>query len=358
MTGPTRVRVVTPERLDALVSNLVNTSGTATSTAVATKAGTSSGGSTTGVTAATANTIMGRDASARSQVADPAVNADVANMGWTNTTISSYVTSQKGIASGIASLDSSSFLNSVQVPQYLHQHRGSGTAFPTGIRAGDTFLHTGVGCLFSYDGTNWRQAEEFSVATNAAVTAISSTYSSAIHTGFRVWQTDWNVERIWNGTVWGVSSGLMLGKMWGTTGIGTAISSGSQAISFNASRTTGGVTFASSKLTLPLDGCYELSYKGYTTGGATGAVAWDVYRTRTSVADTVCESFQYHKANTGSDECAASTAIVPLKASDKLSLTMIVANTSGGLQPVLNNETVGCMLQARYAGPLNGATPL
>lgn len=183
MTAPlTRLRVVTPERLDALVSNLVNTSGTATSTAVATKAGTSTGGSTTGVTTATASTIMGRDANGRSQVADPAVAADIATMGWVNTQLGSYLaTSTKGAASGVASLDGSSFLTTAQVPQYLARNLGSSTSFPASPRQGDLAWRSDVGVngsLWIYTTNGWRcaQAERLAFTDQSARDAFTGAY--------------------------------------------------------------------------------------------------------------------------------------------------------------------------------------
>lgn len=44
--------------------------------------------------AATVNTVMLRDAAGRSKVVDPAVDADVANRGWTNTAIAALGTTQ------------------------------------------------------------------------------------------------------------------------------------------------------------------------------------------------------------------------------------------------------------------------
>lgn len=358
MTSPTRIRVLTPEHLDAAAAALVNTTGTALATAVASKAGTSQG-TATGVTSATANTLVGRDAAARTQFADPLAGADAATKNYVDTTIAGYVpNTAKGVASGIATLDGSGFLTAGQTPQYLHQHRGSGTTLPTGAaRAGDTYFHTGLNCLMGYDGTNWRQRERAEVSGYANVTAISTNYAAAIYSGFEVLDTATNLVWCWNGTVWD-TRGLILGKAWGTAGIVAGIASGTMTVPFTTSRTTGGITYATGRLTLPVDGLWELTWSGYVSATATGAAVFNVVRVRSGVANGTVTGFQMHKANSGSDEDYTASTVVPLAAGDALFEQMGVANASAAINPVVNNETVGCFVIARYLGPLNGATPL
>lgn len=191
MTSPTRLRVVTPERLDALVANLVNTGGSATGTAVATKAGTGTP-TTTGVVTATANSLMQRDASARAQIANPAVGADIANKSYVDTAIATTVlSSTRGAASGVATLDGSALIPVAQIPTTYGRHLGSGTAFPGSHNTGDTYIHTGLGsALFRWSGAGWEQQSRATCASRTARNTMMTTYGAVMPIGFTVVQTD------------------------------------------------------------------------------------------------------------------------------------------------------------------------
>lgn len=87
----------------------------------------------------------------------------------------------------------------------LGYHWGSGTDFPVaGVRAADTYFHTGLLSLMQFNGTAWRQAEVPSVANAGARTGISSnnTYKALLYPGFTVNQTDDGARYEWDGTIW------------------------------------------------------------------------------------------------------------------------------------------------------------
>jgi hypothetical protein len=86
----------------------------------------------------------------------------------------------------------------IKTPTY---YWGSGTSFPTlGLGSGDTYFHTGLGCLMGWDGVNWRQREATEVASLTARDTISTTYSSLLYAGFKVLVA--GTEYIWNGSKW------------------------------------------------------------------------------------------------------------------------------------------------------------
>lgn len=89
----------------------------------------------------------------------------------------------------------------VRVPNY---YWGVGTSLPTGtdLRAGDTYRHTGLGCLMAYNGAAWRQAGVSVAANQTARLAISTSHAAALHESFRIWQTDTGAEWAWNGASW------------------------------------------------------------------------------------------------------------------------------------------------------------
>jgi hypothetical protein len=359
----TRIRVVTPELLDGAVAALINTSGTQSHNA-AVVAG-SGGGTvtTTGVTTATANTLVQRDANARTQFASPSVSADAATKGYVDTTCAGYIpTTQKGAASGVASLDGSSFLTAAQVPQYLHQHRGSGTSFPTGIRAGDTYLHTGFGCLFTYNGTGWKQAEEFAVANLAGRDALKTNYPTLLHVGLRVWQTDISVEWMWTGSDWTpTNAGQISGKLYGP-GAATFEPLASNGVwafmHLPTYRGSGGIVKAGDGyLTLPVDGLYRCHGRGYLTSGS-GQAEYTITRTRAGVADSgVTQSDVVYKPSAAADQLTNWDDIVPLKAGDTLWMQSTMVSGSA-MYWYMNNEFFGSNLTISYHAPLNGATPL
>jgi hypothetical protein len=79
------------------------------------------------------------------------------------------------------------------VVRYPTHHWGAGTSFPTtvnGVKVGDTYHHTGLACLMAYQGPGWVQVNASTVANKAARDAMSTNYSSLLHGGFRVYQTD------------------------------------------------------------------------------------------------------------------------------------------------------------------------
>lgn len=192
MTSPQRMRIVTPERLDTLVASLVNNATSSTGTAVANHAGTGTP-TTTGVVTATANTLMQRDANGRSQIATPSVSADIATKGYVDTTVGGYIlTSTKGAASGVASLDSTGHVPAGQIASLFPRNLGSGTAFPTGQNLGDIFTHTGVGSLFRWGGAQWEQASRCSVANRTARDALLNNYKAVLPLGFLVSQADFD----------------------------------------------------------------------------------------------------------------------------------------------------------------------
>lgn len=91
------------------------------------------------------------------------------------------------------------------ITRHPSYHWGSGTTFPTtGLMAGDTYFHTGLGGLMRYSGVAWRQTEMFEVANAAARNVISTNYSSLLYRGFRVYEADKGYIREWDptGSLW------------------------------------------------------------------------------------------------------------------------------------------------------------
>lgn len=145
---------------------------------------------------------MQRDSGGRSQVNDPVANLDIANRqflaGQINTRIA---TADKGVASGVASLDGTAVLSSGQVPTYLGRALGQGTTLPT-ARRGDNFFHTGLNAMLIFDGNRWLPIGVGEVASKTARTAMATTYASVIPVGFTVEQTDSDYLFKWTGTGW------------------------------------------------------------------------------------------------------------------------------------------------------------
>lgn len=127
-----------------------------------------------GVSAATPSTIVRRDAAGRAQVVDPAAAADIATKQYVDTadnakaplaspTFTGTVTVPTPAAAGAATTKGyvdgqwATPPDARAVPR-LH---GSGTTFPTGasLLTGDTYFHTGLGCLMYYNGSAWRQVD-------------------------------------------------------------------------------------------------------------------------------------------------------------------------------------------------------
>lgn len=128
--------MLTPEQLDSAAASLVNTSGTLLGTAVASKAGTSQG-TAVGVVAANPNSLMGRDANGRAQIATPAAAADIASKGYVDTTLTGYVANTaKGVANGVASLNSGGQVPAAQLPTMVTSVNGSTGAVSVGGSTG------------------------------------------------------------------------------------------------------------------------------------------------------------------------------------------------------------------------------
>jgi len=84
----TRVRVVTPELLDAAMANIINDPSSQSNTAVGVVGANTATVNVTGVTTAQANSLVQRDAAGRTQFVDPAVPADAATKNYVDTNIS------------------------------------------------------------------------------------------------------------------------------------------------------------------------------------------------------------------------------------------------------------------------------
>lgn len=181
-----RLRIVTPERLDGLVADLVNSPLTSSGLAVANKAGTGTP-SSSGVSAPTPSTLMQRDAAGRAQVVSPSVAADIATKNYVDTT--AVLASTKGVANGVAALDSSGNVSTAQLGT-IGRNLGSGTTFPSSPGVGDFYTHTGLGANFRWGGSRWEQQSRATVASRAARDTLLTTYSSVMPVGFTVTQSD------------------------------------------------------------------------------------------------------------------------------------------------------------------------
>jgi hypothetical protein len=211
----TRIRITTPEALDGIAADYVGTSGSELRSAILTLTGSSDPGITF-TSAATANTGMKRDASARAQIADPSAALDIVNKQTLDAGLAGKVASTLlGAASGVATLDSSSKLTGTQVPTFLAQNLGTGTSFPSSPRRGDVFTHTGIGCLFTYDGATWAQSGRCTVASRTARDTLLSTWGASLPEGFTITQTD-KLYRWRKATVGWVYAGWAGDSPWGT----------------------------------------------------------------------------------------------------------------------------------------------
>ncbi len=206
-----------------------------------------------------------------------------------------------------------------------------------------------------------------------AVFANAAARSAAIPApseGMHTYQLDVHRPEVYNGTAWiPAQYGQVRGKMWRTAGFSGAMTTGTAyTIPMQSARLSGGFTWgggdtsagASSYLTLPFDGLYDLDMQGYASGGYTGQGTVQVVRQRASVADVVVAVAHYGKTTTTQDITDPShVAALPLKAADKLILQMVQNTNSGGTATYYGgSEPLGCNLAATYAGPLAGATAL
>lgn len=240
----------------------------------------------------------------------------------------------------------------------LAAYWGSGTAFPaTNIAAGDTYLHTGLGGLMTYNGSAWKQEEIPTVANATARTNISTNYPSLLYVGFQVYQSDIGVGWKWTGSEWAAIDPVY-GKMWWNNGFSGSVGTSTLNVAMNASRTVGGFTFNAttpSRLIIPFDAMYRLVSRAYATSGSGYDISFQVLRTRASVADAQVQAVSFTKASTV-DYQPSMEDTIPLKAGDYL--YMAVQSTFAGANYWGANEAQGVMVSATYAGPLNGATPL
>lgn len=242
-------------------------------------------------------------------------------------------------------------------------HWGSGTNFPTGaaLRTGDTYRHTGLGCLMAYNSAAWRQVEMPVVADSTARTALSTTYGTLLHTGFRVRQTDISVTWEWTGTEWAAVTRIF-GKAWRVSGFsGNMGDSLRYRASLDASRVQGGVTHSTAGglygLVLPFDGFWRVQGVGYASGGSNYYNSFFATRIRAGVGDNDVASSMVNYKGTTNDMTANFGDVVPLKANDRIEMYATMLGSGVGNYWGVN-ESQGVRLMVEYVGPLNGATPI
>jgi hypothetical protein len=145
---------------------------------------------------------------------------------------------------------------------------GSGTAFPasgpsgTTLHRGDAYYHTGLACLMVYNGSSWRQAHVSAVADGAARGAISTSYSGALHPGFRVRQADTGATWEWAGTAWAAQLGTPMAGQYNGSATGSANQTTYNAPTLTPSFEQGGLslgTITGGALTLP-NGMWMVDY--------------------------------------------------------------------------------------------------
>lgn len=152
-----------------------------------------------------------------------------------------------------------------------------------------------------------------------------------------------------------------MGKMWRTSGFSATLGVGTYVWAANAGRVSPGWTMdtsgtASSGLTLPFDGFYEVSVRSITSGGAsTGVATTSAARSRSGAASAPVVAVVDHKFDT-LDCSTGAVAIVPLKAGDLLQMRFDV--NSGTVNYVGVSEANSGFMHARWVGPLNGVTPV
>lgn len=149
--------------------------------------------------------------------------------------------------------------------------RGSGTSLPgTDRRRGDTYFHTGLGCLMVWDGAAWRQAAPTVVSSDAAKTAISTAYSALLHEAFRVWVSD--TDRIWDwtGTFWRIVTPDLSLSAYATVDRPVALSWQQVICDALVFDNLGGYSASTGVWTVPFTGRYRLNgaaaYAANTSG--------------------------------------------------------------------------------------------
>lgn len=77
---------------------------------------------------------------------------------------------------------------------------GVGTAFPTtGLGRGDVYTHSGIGCMFLWNGAMWRQATPITAGTLAQLQATATTYGATIpHDGVEAYVTGTKTPYLWD----------------------------------------------------------------------------------------------------------------------------------------------------------------
>ena len=96
---------------------------------------------------------------------------------------------------------------------------GVGTAFPsTGLGRGDVYTHSGIGCMFLWNGAMWRQATPITAGTLAQLQASSTTYGALLHDGVRAYVTGIKAPYLWDAATgtWMSSAGGILGYAYAT----------------------------------------------------------------------------------------------------------------------------------------------
>jgi hypothetical protein len=256
------------------------------------------------------------------------------------------------------------------VTRYPTHYWGAGTTFPTtGLKAGDSYYHTGLVCLMRYDGANWRQAERAEVANATARNAISNGFPTLLYQGFRVQQLDVAVTWAWTGTAWQAMTSVR-GKMWRTSSFSGGLTNGTAyGVGMQVSRLVGGFSWgggdnaagALSYLTIPYDGVYDLEFQTYLSGGAAcvGGAVVNRHRAGAATVDLNIASGMLYKASGAVDHQEPFRVdMVPFLAGDQVSLQTLTYTNSGATISFYGvNEANGCHLSVTYAGPLNGAIP-
>lgn len=203
-------------------------------------------------------------------------------------------------------------------------YAGSGTAYPTtGLRPGILYTRTDLGYTAMYDGTQW---------VPQGATAVYG----------KLWRT------------MGFS-----GNMTANTDYAVIMDAGRAAGGFTQAHDTSGTAWSNvygNSLTVPLDGIYEVTLRGYGTGGPPPYdFVFYAMRGRSGTSDLGIVTNVFYK-ETGQDRMPVAADRLPLKAGDKLAMRANAAVTGPNYWGT--TEVAGVMLSAYYAGPLNGATPV
>lgn len=164
-------------------------------------------------------------------------------------------------------------------------HWGAGTSFPAaGALLGDLFEHTGLNATMRKATTGWRQDGFAEAADAAARTAISTTYSSALHPGFRVLQSDTGAMWVWSGSAWVLETGAVSLSRFGTAAPVTAtpkVAMGKFTVSFSA------ISFSVSTIDFTAAGFTETPQLFVSYGGENHDSVWVGYDDVTTTGATI-----------------------------------------------------------------------